>query len=454
MMLMLNVPAHDRADRAGPPDRGAAVRARHVHAGRHGGHGGGADVLRARAARLLGGQDRLAHVLLAARQPHAGAVSVTSVARQPRAQPRAGARHGLPRASRSARRSRRCSTPAALLWLLGRRLGRPRAARGSPSPSRRSASRRSSWAVAALRRAAMASALAAGARRLAVRALRVFAARSATGVAVLVGLRARSCASLNSTRRCDRRRAPAAPRAEHRVNLSAQPAQRLAPPDHPADGRAPTHGGRLREHLRAAAAAAHPAARPLARRGRHADDAASRWRRRWRRSASATSRTAGGRACSSWPGPSSRCRSSASSACRHDAAMLAAILVAGGLGARGVPSAGRGARPPARRRSARASRCRCTSRAASLGFSLGPLLFAPFVAALRARVDAAARAARAWWSSRSSCTRVPPMPHPRIVARRASRAATVREAADAALRHRRAAHAHVAGLRDVRAGAC
>ncbi len=48
-----------------------------------------------------------------------------------------------------------------------------------------------------------------------------------------------------------------------------------APPDHPADGQRPHDGGRLRQHLRAAAAAADPATRSHAGRGRDADDALS-----------------------------------------------------------------------------------------------------------------------------------------------------------------------------------
>ena len=53
MMLMLNIPATVGPDRARHTDRGADFRARPVHAGRHGGNGGRAGLLRARADRIF-----------------------------------------------------------------------------------------------------------------------------------------------------------------------------------------------------------------------------------------------------------------------------------------------------------------------------------------------------------------------------------------------------------------
>ena len=89
----------------------------------------------------------------------------------------------------------------------------------------------------------------------------------------------------------------------------------------------------------------------------------------------------------------------------------------------------------------------------TLGFSLGPLLFAPFAAALRPGVDAAARDARAR-RRRFFLTPRAADAAPRIGQRRLPGAAAVRQAARPALLHRRAAHADVARVRDVRAGRC
>ena len=71
-MLMLNVPASARPDRARHADRAAAVRARRVSAERHRGDGGGPALLRRRARRLLGRADCIAGVLRARAEPGAG----------------------------------------------------------------------------------------------------------------------------------------------------------------------------------------------------------------------------------------------------------------------------------------------------------------------------------------------------------------------------------------------
>ena len=131
----------DRADRARAADRRAGARARQVHAARFGGHRRGADVLRAGPARLLGGQDRLAELLRARRQPHAGDRQRRQRPAQPRPEPRASCRSSATAASRSARPSPRCSMPSSLLALLSRRIdgldGRAcwsRSSRSSPPP--------------------------------------------------------------------------------------------------------------------------------------------------------------------------------------------------------------------------------------------------------------------------------------------------------------------------------
>ncbi len=65
LMLMLNVPATVGLVRAGASDRVAAARARTFRTGGHGRNRGRADVLRARADRLLGSEDRIAKFLFA-----------------------------------------------------------------------------------------------------------------------------------------------------------------------------------------------------------------------------------------------------------------------------------------------------------------------------------------------------------------------------------------------------
>ena len=101
-----------RAARAGRADRRAALSARQLHTCRHHRHGSGADVLRARPARLLGGEDRVADLLLARRQPHAGRGLGPSVARESRAQHHPGPRDGLQgsRARDGDRRDLQCLT--------------------------------------------------------------------------------------------------------------------------------------------------------------------------------------------------------------------------------------------------------------------------------------------------------------------------------------------------------
>ena len=340
---------------------------------------------------------------------------------------------GLSAASRSARRIAAMFNAGVLLWLLRPAPRRPRGAARSPSSFVKILVASVVMGAASYFAADVACGRAAVAETWSWRAVRVSSARSAP--ACSCSWRSRAAAAHRRIRR--RRRASVLSPARSAADVTAL----RTPPDHPADGQRPHDGRRLRQHLRAAAAAAHPAARPLARRGRHADDAAFSWRRRSRRSGSATSRIAGGRACSSWSARSSSVSVlSLVGTAPTSPAMLAVVLIVGGLGAAAF-------HPPAAALAhrlggdaARASRCRSTSPAARSGFSLGPLMFAPFAQRFGLDVDAAARAARACWSSRSSsraCRRC------RSTRRRAaaSRAAAVREAARAALRHRRAADA-------------
>ena len=133
-----------------------------------------------------------------------------------------------------------------------------------------------------------------------------------------------------------------------------------------------------------------------------------------------------------------------------DAGDAGAILVVGGLGAAAFhPPAAALAHRLGGDRPGLAMSVYITG--GTLGFSLGPLMFAPF----------AERFGLEWTpllalpglsSSRSSCARVPPMPAAPVVERRAARAAALREAARPALHDRRAAHADGALVRDVRAG--
>ena len=72
LMLMLNVPATVGLMVLAVPIVRVHLRARQVHAERHAGHGGGAAVLRHRPGRLLGRPHRVADVLRARPEPHAG----------------------------------------------------------------------------------------------------------------------------------------------------------------------------------------------------------------------------------------------------------------------------------------------------------------------------------------------------------------------------------------------
>ena len=79
MMLMLNVPATVGLIVLAEPIVALIYQRGEFKPADTAGHRGGADVLRAGAARILGGEDRLADVLLAARQPHSGHRQRTSV---------------------------------------------------------------------------------------------------------------------------------------------------------------------------------------------------------------------------------------------------------------------------------------------------------------------------------------------------------------------------------------
>ena len=131
--------------------------------------------------------------------------------------------------------------------------------------------------------------------------------------------------------------------------------------------------------------------------------------------------------------------------------MLAAILIAGGLGGAAFhpPAAALAHRLGGERRGFAMS---VYITGGTLGFSLGPLLFAPF--AQRFGLEwTPLLAIPGWSSSRSSCARVPPIPlHPSARAAASRRCAPTRKPLGAALLDRRAADAGVARLRDVRAG--
>ncbi len=75
-------------------------------------HGRGAALLRARPPRLLRGEDRVAELLCAERQPHAGRRERGERRVEPGAQPRARPRSWAIGGSRWGRPSRRCSTPS------------------------------------------------------------------------------------------------------------------------------------------------------------------------------------------------------------------------------------------------------------------------------------------------------------------------------------------------------
>ncbi len=262
LMLMLNVPATvglvvlARADRAGD------LRARQVHGRRHRGHRGRAAVLRDRPGRLFGRPHRLADVLRARAEPHAGHRQRRHGAAQRRAERRSWCACWGSAGWRSARRSPPCSMPPCCWCCCGGDLGRHRGA------ARSSLARASCVASAAMGVAAWAAdaALAPwlpGDQDCAVQIVARRRARSASSLAVL------AAAALAARHRRvqpghgaghagGQARMIAAPFGLHRTVLL------LASDALP--------GRRLRQHLHAAAAAADPAAEPVAGRRRHAAD--------------------------------------------------------------------------------------------------------------------------------------------------------------------------------------
>ena len=130
--------------------------------------------------------------------------------------------------------------------------------------------------------------------------------------------------------------------------------------------------------------------------------------------------------------------------------MLAAILLVGGLGGAAFhpPAAALAHRLGGERRGLAMS---VYITGGTLGFSLGPLLFAPFAERFGLAVDAAAGDPG---SGRRGVLPAPGAAGPAapVGARRLRGASSLREAARAALRDRRPAHADVARLRHVRPG--
>ncbi len=116
-------PRHCRADRAGAPDRPAAVRARALPGGRHGRDGGALRRVRRRPGRLFGGPHRVAGLLRARPEPGARGAEQRCDRRQHRAEPRPGAHCSDSAASRSPRRSPRWRTAPCAVFLLRRQLG-------------------------------------------------------------------------------------------------------------------------------------------------------------------------------------------------------------------------------------------------------------------------------------------------------------------------------------------
>ncbi len=266
-------PAHDadaeragdgRADRAGASDRRAAARAR-ACSRQH-------DTAATAAALIFYAPGLLGYSAVKIASPSFYAlddsrtpviVSVGERRVQSGAQPRARPHPGLSRARArdghrgdvQRRRAARAPRPPHR-W--------PRRDGASGSRSSRSPPRRSLMGAAAYFTSEWLRDRAAG--RPVVRAARSASSR-AIAPAVLVLLAAARAAR---HRRAQGRDGPRLPAARPALTCAFPP-----PPDDPADGQRPRDGGRLRQHLRAAAAAPHPEARPLARRRRHADDALS-----------------------------------------------------------------------------------------------------------------------------------------------------------------------------------
>ena len=219
------------------------------------------------------------------------------------------------------------------------------------------------------------------------------------------------------------------------------------PSDRAADGQRPHDGRRLRQHLRAAAAAADPETGFEPRGRRDADDAVpdrgvgGAGRVRTSRRPLAAASAGDGR-----PVVSVLC-----SACRRRAHRWLARghLVVGGLGAAAFhPPAAALAHRLGGSRPGLAMSVHITG--GTLGFSLGPLMFAPVGAAFRPPVDAGVRVAG------SPRRAVLPLAGAADCAasarsRRLSRAAPIRAAARSPLRDRGVANARVAVVRDVRA---
>ena len=133
-------------------------------------------------------------------------------------------------------------------------------------------------------------------------------------------------------------------------------------------------------------------------------------------------------------------------------AMLAAILIVGGLGGAAFhPPAAALAHRLGGERAGLAMSVHITG--GTLGFSMGPLLFAPFAQRFGLAVDAAPRAARPGGRRVLPDARLPAC-HAGTTSttRWLPRAPAVRTPLDAALLHRRAADADVDFVRDVHAG--
>ena len=130
-------------------------------------------------------------------------------------------------------------------------------------------------------------------------------------------------------------------------------------------------------------------------------------------------------------------------------AMLAVILIAGGLGAAAFhPPAAALAHRLGGDRPGLAMSVYITG--GTLGFSFGPLMFAPFAERFGLDVDAAPRAARTRRRRLLSHARAGDAAPP-VVERRVARASAVCQAARAPLHHRRAAHADGDFVCDLRA---